>query len=347
MRQSPQGVRNPTIDGMRVVAAASVVMIHVCAVYLQAAGPDFSVRLVDSLANWGLPFFFCVSGYLHARSRSAAESPGSWRKTRLVRLGLPYAAWSVVYLAYETWASLQLGHGIPPWNALSVLFFGGASSTLWFLPAALYSALVVSVLPNRRALLSLMGLAFAVEILMFSGLAPLPDHFFISRFPLGFICYVAGYLIGKSPGITQPRRGSVAGIVAVLLVLPSALAHAWALTAGGPTDLARYVGWASAHILSVVGVLILVWVASRSSGELTRLAPYAPLSMGVYLSHTLFAKVAVLVWPPSAIQPLLWVVAVFAIVLGASLVTTRLMSSTPLFSWAVGLGSRRSTQESP
>ena len=65
--------RNASLDGMRVVAAGVVVLVHVTAMQVTRGAPDLLVRLLNGLSAWGVPFFMPVSGYLLMENRTRLE----------------------------------------------------------------------------------------------------------------------------------------------------------------------------------------------------------------------------------------------------------------------------------
>lgn len=135
-------VRNPTIDGLKYVAAAGIVLHHMAA----STGTDLGYAL-SSGAVWAL-FFFSVSGYFHGEIGGRRSA---WVRKRVTRLLVPYAVWSLLYLS---WGLVQCAaNGVQPSlpPAVDIVFFAGLSGTLWSLVLLAGLAVVVDYLVRTTA----------------------------------------------------------------------------------------------------------------------------------------------------------------------------------------------------
>jgi len=121
-------------DTLRLIALFAVVWIH---------GSDtnpLAGRLRDLGADAAVPAFLLMAAYLMMASLSKSPAPpfGDFMRRRWTRLGLPYLAWTVLYLLFRlakhTFAVKQ--PLVVDW--VPTVFCGAAAYHLWFIPALLY-----------------------------------------------------------------------------------------------------------------------------------------------------------------------------------------------------------------
>lgn len=118
--------RNYTVDLLRFVAAWGVIVVHV-------TPGDASARAFTSFfTQTSVPFFVVVSLYYLLLKRDRG-----WAALNVRALLLPYVSWSVIYLLVKVlkYVVTNEDKGI---DWLHTLFFGGASTGLYFLPMLLY-----------------------------------------------------------------------------------------------------------------------------------------------------------------------------------------------------------------
>ena len=143
---SPPGAgRSWGVDFGRAVAALAVVVIHAC-----AAGDGIvrsSTATVREVVSFAVPFFLATSAVFAVRSISATRSAWAVARQRLSRLLLPYAAWTLIYVALKA-ASSKLADDPERLRALfrdpgRLVLLGGASVQLYFLPMLAVGMLVL------------------------------------------------------------------------------------------------------------------------------------------------------------------------------------------------------------
>ena len=309
--------RNDTLDGLKYVAAATIVLHHVAAI---ESGGRLGAFITAAAAT-ALFFFFAVSGYLHG----AVGGRGTqWRLTRLTRLGVPYAFWSVVYLV---WAQRDLLHGGAAFtpNPLVVIFFAGAHGILWFLPMLLACALVCDAVirDGRSRRIAIVACAAAVLVVVWSGIDAAVPAAWVNfvRAPLWLLAYLGGMEIRGMAGEGTPSaRLAWLGVVAALG------AGALGAVAGrSPSPLfltAEMALWTSGALLVLLGAAAGVrWLG------VAKLAWGRDYLIGIYLCHVLWLAGFIALVSPNSINPALWIPAAWVFVFtGASLTTWALKS---------------------
>jgi len=155
------------IDLCRGVAAYAVVLVHsgdeAWGVPISEAAIQF--RLMFYFA---VPFFLATAFYFLTRKPTIDLSLKFWR-SRVQRIVVPYVIWSVIYLIVRSLFFI-IAHKSERLSELfqdpiALIFFGGASFQLYFLPLLLAGTsllLVVKHLIDRKT--SLLGLAVLILI---------------------------------------------------------------------------------------------------------------------------------------------------------------------------------------
>ena len=141
----PRAGRSWGVDFGRAIAALAVVVIHAC-----AAGDGIvrsSTATLRELVSFAVPFFLATSAVFAVRSISATRSAWAVARQRLSRLLLPYAAWTLIYIALKA-ASSKLADDPERLHALfrdpgRLVLLGGASVQLYFLPMLAVGMLVL------------------------------------------------------------------------------------------------------------------------------------------------------------------------------------------------------------
>ena len=128
-------------DYLRVAAVFAVVWIH---------GSDTNpsaLRLQDFCA-FAVPCFILMSAYLSVESFAAKRGMELKRFlfSRAGRLMPAYFAWSFIYLAFRFCKHRFISGTSFPVDWVSVIFFGGASYQLWFVPALFIWSVVIAPL---------------------------------------------------------------------------------------------------------------------------------------------------------------------------------------------------------
>ena len=126
--------RNEQMDFARVVAMLSVVMIHVSATYINKDSNYLVANcnlafILNQVTRFAVPLFILISGTSLELSEGCDKIFYFWQK-RMIKIGIPYIAWSTVYYAYNYHSK---------WEAISVssyiktLLLGQGASHLYFI----------------------------------------------------------------------------------------------------------------------------------------------------------------------------------------------------------------------
>ncbi len=265
-------------------------------------------------------FFFAVSGYLHG---AVGGRGAAWRWRRFTRLAVPYALWSVVYLAVGQRALLHGGALYLP-KPLMVIFFAGAHGILWFLPMLLACALLTDILVRsaRSRMIAILVCIVAIVALYVVGTTSIPTS--MLNFALA-PRYLLAYLGGMEVRARAPlawRRSVVMGIAIVSIVAVGVLR----VTGGGfPVPVSATLETA----LWIIGALTVLLGAASGMHWFgaARLAWGREYFLGIYVTHVLWLGAFFTVVPPDRWPPAIWILACWAFCFtGAPLTTFALRS---------------------
>lgn len=158
------------IDLIRGIAAYAVILVH--------SGDETWGIPVDNLAisfrllfYFAVPFFLAASFYFMVRKPNIGFSLDFW-KSRLERIIMPYLVWSGIYLIlrlivfYRSNEINRLNQLIQ--DPLSIVFFGGASYHLYFLPLLLVSSVLVlstNYFSNKRFRVKILVLFIVLSVI--------------------------------------------------------------------------------------------------------------------------------------------------------------------------------------
>lgn len=307
--------RNPVFDGLKLVAAASIVLLHVAGSYPAHRG-HFLSGFVTSATYGALFVFFGVSGYFHG---SLGTRGGKWLNQRFERLAVPYAVWSGAYLIWNYY------HAIQPPKWVNVLFFAGANELLWSLPMLFVSAalaeLVARTQRQRTILLVVLGLLSVASCL----LIPATWYSSAARQFIWGIRWPFMYVLGMEIRARKLQSaGWVLPAVALIAIPLSGVLGALDLTA---YPLRLYTLKATVvYVIGAAAALLAAHSGFRWFG-VERLAWGGQFLLGIYVSHYLWLNWVLLVLPTSTMRMRVWVPVVWVGVFGAALATSWILRS--------------------
>lgn len=281
---TPQAAPRPrwaTFDLARLIAAYGVVWIH--------ASRLPGLETTKAVGRFAVPFFVFATVFFvfDGLRRRPWLGFGQYALSRLVRIYLPFLAWSGIYLAFKLAKAAVLPeqqNDFPGWSFL----WAGSFYHLWFLPFILVVSLAAfalgkAVLGRPAAERALAGACLAAGL----AWALVPDSAFgplasgrglLVSAAVPSACWaVALALIYRGPLAKQLKRPAALALAAVLLVF----ATAW-LWQDSSSKLAATLAGLGAMLLAL-GPSVGGWAA--------RLSVFGPLAYGIYLSHLLFIKV--------------------------------------------------------
>lgn len=306
---------NATLDGMKYVAAVTIVLHHVAAHDSASAVGAFFV----ASAATALFFFFAVSGHLHGEVGGRGKA---WLRRRFKRLAIPYALWSAVYLIVGQRTLAGGGEPFLP-NPLLVIFFAGAHGILWFLPMLLACAVLTDLLvrgsrSRRIGIILCVVATIVVYLIGTSGVSAGMVNFVLA--PRWLLVYLAGMEIrALAPRGSLAMPAAAVGIGAMVAVGVARVVDGASLSAAASSaETLLWVAGSLAILLATVdgaqwwGVARLEWAETTSWGSTSRMSS----------GWAFFTVIPADSWPPG-----LWILVCWLFcVAGASLTTFVLKS---------------------
>ncbi|KAE8127284.1 acyltransferase [Bifidobacterium tibiigranuli] len=270
-------------DLWRGVAIIAVVWIHTKSGESYAGwGHDYWV-VVKKLIDFPVALFLFISGYLVNIDKLRA--PGTWMKTRMVRLLIPFFVWSGVYTIIET---VKSQGAVRPLATLVKFVFGFSAMPLYFIlvlvQLTVLTPLLVQAL-HTRWVWAWYALTPAYVVLLYAWTirtGGMPPKYYC-LFP-GWLCF---YLMGLH--LRQNQTSIPAAWMAAGFAVSTAagVAESYALLhAGASPELAG----SQLSATSVVGscFLLLLVYAMRRPAKPSPLSALGVDSYGVYYLHILW-----------------------------------------------------------
>jgi peptidoglycan/LPS O-acetylase OafA/YrhL len=187
------------VDLCRGIAAYAVIVVH--------SGDETWGVPVDPWAGifrlsfyFAVPFFLAASFFFTVHRRAPKSTPAFW-KSRIEKLVIPYLTWSAIYLALRVTFFLKSNQ--PDrlvqliQDPIAILFFGGASYHLYFLPLLFVgscSVFLIGFLQEKKLKFRLLA-AFVLSILLYQHLFPFGDEIQSNLEIQPFVRLMAVYLV--------------------------------------------------------------------------------------------------------------------------------------------------------
>lgn len=316
-----------SLDALRIVAAFSIVMQHVGGQLLPMSFPsaEWEIRnLYVSVAQWGVPVFFMISGALFLSSEKPLDVRRLFGKN-LLRVIYAFLFWAAIY----TVVTEGFGQG------LKIAFISVLKGPphFWFLKVMLGVYLVLPVLKSiatqERKFSYLVGLAIITTFVIpsiFSHLAlfnplrtkVLADYY--DGFGLPSLYFITYFMIGHwlySHEISNRMRNLIY-LLAALSIVGGVLGTRW---------LSYRVGYSNGFFyddmhpfLVLQGIAVFVFFKDRFKNLSPKWRPVAiklsNYSFGIYLVHPLFMYVCTnCLGLSSSTFPAVWFVPVYIVLI--------------------------------
>ena len=330
------------IDAARALGAASIVLLHVLVSTNLAlplsTGRQVAYAIVGIVGcRWAVPAFFMLTGYL-------LLDPGrtvGWKNVRahVVRMLVALATFGTAFaLIEEVWVRLQQHMELGPVVAFLAVRDVLTMQTwdhLWFVYALAGVYLLVPALrwvrerfgPQAFRVLTLVLFVGVLVVPTLCGGAPVagPLSSFVLNVAVGCACCCVGGCLGAwrlRPGWVAAGIGS-----AVIMVVVSISG----IGAGvGDRGFVFLQGSCFACAYAVFVLLALRWFVGEGPLDADGIAQaLARDSFGIYLIHPLFVHLAMLVVTPERLVPVVYEATLFAAVLLASVLATRVLRRIP------------------
>lgn len=313
-----------SLDAMRIVAMAFVVLLHTDPFAGAGAGGNAVNFLIETTARFAVPFFFLTSGYFFAL-KTADRDPLAYFRRRAASIGALYLfgmtlAAPIFLIGTAIEAALggdsvgravvgRLGEFLAPGD---LLYYGtSVSDILWFLPALLVSLAFVAAfrLTGRTRLMLIVAVAIHVVGILGSSYTMLVDVPFRVRDGLFFgVFYTAvGYAIAAEGWRPAPdRSGRYLAATAVVGVLHVAERYVLGYALAGRTVTDGVYTPSYTVGTALVSVSLFLFLLSRPTlGERTPLPAWGAYAVGIYVAHPpVLAALEVAAGAMAAVSPL-------------------------------------------
>ncbi|MEU0135320.1 acyltransferase [Streptomyces sp. NPDC006296] len=325
------------IDLIRLLCSVGVILCHTGSAFVNTAGREagngpgtyWAGLVADSAGRFAVPLFFAIAGWVVLVGAPVRDGRQLWR--RIVRILVPLAVWTVLYIA---WGRLRGTNDAPAGELALDALFGSVRPAyhLWYLYAYIPVILLLAFAALVRSGSRPWGLGAALLVLgaapTLSGDLAAVTGLDLPRFGWGFGPYQLIYAVLGALVLALPARASGRPSPWWLLPAGASLAAIVAYQHG-----VHYaIPYASVLVALFSGGVLLalhrVRVPDRLRPALTRLAG---ASFGAYMVHVLVLGVLTdalvdtdLALPVAAALALAVTAATTALSFGAALLWTRL-----------------------
>jgi surface polysaccharide O-acyltransferase-like enzyme len=163
-----------SIDFIKFFAIFSIVIIHTTpfrGIEVMGLNGDKINFVLDTLARFGVPFFFITSGYLFGL-RLKQTQLNKYLKRYIFRLIKLYAYWQIFYFCYGVLEDLLFHTGtIGSINLFTMIYYGqnNVGYQLWYLVALIVDILLICIFYKANKINFLLFLSFIFNILGIFG----------------------------------------------------------------------------------------------------------------------------------------------------------------------------------
>lgn len=144
-----------SIDLVKLICAILVVMIHIEPFGTHDSGSVFNLLnygIQNYLARIAVPFFFVCSGFFLYKKTKLNEFDFEPTKKYAIKLLKFYIIWTLVYFPISFWGMLKNEKGFVYafFSYIRDCIFTGSYAQLWYLPATIFSVLLISFLLAKK-----------------------------------------------------------------------------------------------------------------------------------------------------------------------------------------------------
>jgi len=309
-------------DALRIACFVGIVLIHTNS-HGGFTGYPAAGFLADELSRFAVPSFFIVSGYFwKPEAIGFPQLP-----LRVARRVLPpFAVWFAIYTVLGTIGFMGAEYAQrTPLQLVTALWSGGAGYHLWFLPALIVGAAIVSVAggPKSRSGFAVVLGLYLTGVLLGTYLPALLGLSFPAALYRNGIFFAPLFLLVG----TTLRAGSARGVATSWLVLAAIagtalhLAEGWWVARSFPEGHDYSIGTA-------VAAIAIAALATRWRGNVGWISTLGEATFGAFLVHALVLRCVLNT--SLAAWPWLLVPSVIALSLGLSLAGRAMLARTRL-----------------
>ena len=295
------------IDYLRVIAAFSVVLLHVSSDVMGGA-PDLSslqwwvCNITNSLVIWCLPMFVMISGLL-LLDPSKEYTLASFYETRIKRLLIPIVFWSLFYLLLVATTSYINNEPVSLWSLIKSVLEGVPYYHLWYMymiPSLLlftpYIRKIVGTMSNRHIgflciILFLYAIiANAADKFHFQSYSnySLGNTLFLNWFLLYLGYYIAGYLLGS---LRTEIRSLLLGSLFIIAIIATTAGRYFFAERYGLDVGSYFYNYLSLNVVVMSLSFLLIVKSLRNILSPNKLVNWlSSYMLGVYLIHPFFIE---------------------------------------------------------
>jgi len=266
--------RSDTIQVLRAIAIAAVVLAHTCPYGMYTV-------ICRPLVNYCVPLFLFLSGYL------TNGNVNNWNliaKRRLIRVLIPYVIWTVIY-TLESGQFNKLLVNVLTTNAAAHLYY-----IFVYMQFVILTPLLIKLAKSR---FSFLGWLVAPAFILAYKYIPLLSTIRLNTY-LSIICWVIclgwftfyylGLVLGNRIVEKQYSLKVLAFLFGVSLILQMAEGYVWTLIGGtNPGTVLKLSSIISGVLACLIAYTILERGGFASSNKI--LKKIGDYSFGIYLSH--------------------------------------------------------------
>ncbi len=178
-----QEKRNYAIDLGKTIAIYFVVALHI------SPGDHFSIQFTKYFFHNAVPFF-CVTSLYFLMLKEGL----TYKDLRVSRLLLPYICWSLFYFLLRLLKHIYTGE-IHNWDYIHVIFFGGVSTGLYFIPMLLmfhlFAISLIIIFSNTFYKNKVVALSIIIAFVSLDPLITSMGYLGFKNISINSFCYTA------------------------------------------------------------------------------------------------------------------------------------------------------------
>ena len=305
-------------DAVRVLGTIAVVVGHICDMAVFQADPGKTLahttdwwvyNIVDCLARWAVPVYIMLSGAL-LLDPARNESPTTFYRKRLARLGVPLVFWSVFFIyldvGYNEWHTLK--------EALQNLVLGQPYPHLHFIfrIAILYAFTPMFRIFVKHAPRSMLMATVCILFLVWSADSVINGFMetnlsAFARFAPFVSFYLGGYLLREAYCKREHMKWHLLNVIGcglLVAVITGILCMKYGVK-GYPSRQMFLLDFLSPLRIpmAISAWIFLITLFQQRDPAISRagriFAYLAPTTLGLYLIHPLFREI---LWSPDKLR---------------------------------------------
>jgi surface polysaccharide O-acyltransferase-like enzyme len=201
VNKEKQGLYNPVVDILRIIAILAVLLIHTTTRTLEVSGYALTkipwTLFLNQVGRFAVPLFFMISGFVLELNYHLHENYLAYLQKRFSRIVVPYIFWSAIYYFFVYYKDRDP-------NFFNALLQGDASYQLYFIPALLIFYLLFPLIHDfcefliNKWVLLVFGLLQLLILYYQYNIQPLPIYYPIGIALLNFYVFLLGIVLARN-----------------------------------------------------------------------------------------------------------------------------------------------------